>query len=103
MNLQERADSYRVARAWWAHGQEPAFIADVEALCSDCGREITPETLEEACRVCVDSLKFGYPAEYLLAELIEPEDKGMGVFSDAADLMKRYRTAFAEYRKRTDE
>ena len=68
--MSEKELFYSSVRAKWAFEQRGEFKT---RLCKDIPElkdESKGELLEEICRVCVDVLKFGYPAEYRLAELL---------------------------------
>lgn len=56
-----------------------------------------------AYKLCIEEYRFGYPAEYKLAELISTEDTYEPVLAIMVEVMKRFRLSFQQERKKQIE
>ncbi len=95
--------AYAEARSKWAKAHTEMFLNTLEQVGAGLGIGITPIQYVRAYKLCVEDLKFGYPAEYKLAELISTDENYGQVFLIMEELMKRYRLAFQKERKRQIE
>lgn len=98
---QEREPAYIAARRKWAHEHEQPFREDVKNLIESLEIDADEALLDRICGICVNNLMFGYPAEYRLAELIAGQDRD-SVLEQAMLLLRKYRAAFAETRRKQE-
>lgn len=91
---------YNEVRFSWALSREEEFRKDVTALCEEYGIALTDEALKNVVYECLEVLKFGYPAEYRLAELLTSDRASRDeLVPDAMAIMKRHRVSFATREK----
>lgn len=95
--------TYTDARSKWAKAHTELFLGNLEQIGERLGIRISPVQYVRAYKLCVEDLKFGYPSEYKLAELIATDENYGQVLLVMEELMKRYRLAFQKERKRQVE
>ena len=94
---------YAEARSKWAKAHAEMFLSALEQIGEGLGIRVTPIQYVKAYKLCVEDLKFGYPAEYKLTELISTDGNYGQVLPIMEELMKRYRLAFQKERKKQIE
>ena len=95
--------AYAEERSKWAKAHTESFLSSLEQIGAGLGIRITPVQYVRAYKLCVEDLKFGYPAEYKLARLISTDENYEQVLLIMEELMKRYRLAFQKERKKQIE
>ena len=100
--MKEKANSneYREARAKWARANTALFLEALEKVGEQMGLKITPLQYVKAYKVCVEDCRFGYPAEFKVAEIIATDETYVQVLAIMTALMKRFRLDFFRTRQR---
>ena len=92
---------YNEERFSWALSREDEFKSDVAELCENCSIELTEDMMKSVVYECLEVLKFGYPAEYRLAEELTSDRASRDeIVPYAMAIMKKYRTGFAMREKK---
>lgn len=87
-------NNYKEARARWAHNQGEVFLNALQKVGADAGVSITPMQYVKAYKLCIEEYKFGYPAEFKLAELISTDETYDQILATLSSLMKWFRIEF---------
>ena len=85
---------YTEARAKWAKAQTELFLNALEQIGTGAGIKITPMMYVRAYKICIEEYRFGYPAEYKIAELISTDETYEQVLAIMSEVMKSFRRAF---------
>lgn len=92
---------YEDFRRKWARENAELFLNTLKKVGEELGTELKPIQFVKAWKVCVDDLKFTYPAEFKIAELISTDETYEQTLTIMTALMKRFRMAFwKEWNKR---
>lgn len=91
MKERTKNNDYREARAKWARANTELFLKSLEKVGEQMGLQITPLQYVKAYKVCVEECRFGYPAEFKVAELIADDETYEQVLAIMTAVMKRFR------------
>lgn len=104
MRKDSRTDAqkkYEDFRRMWARENAELFLDTLKKVGEELGTELKPIQFVKAWKICVDDLRFAYPAEFKIAELISTEETYEQALNIMTALMKRFRLAFwKEWKKR---
>ena len=87
-------------RAGWAREQAELFLNTLEQVGVRMGIRITPLQYVQAYKVCIEDLKFGYPAEYKIAGIISSEETYEQTLALMSAIMKKFRLAYWQTTKK---
>ena len=93
-------DDYTEARARWANEQSELFLNALEKVGNQIGIDITPMQYVKAYKTCIETYKFGYPAEYKVTKIISTEESYEVILPVIEAMMKRFRLDFYRTRNR---
>ncbi len=93
-------NNYTEARTRWANEQSELFLNALEKAGIKMGINITPMQYVKAYKTCIETYKFGYPAEYKAAEIISTEESYEQILQIMEAIMKRFRREFYKTRKK---
>ena len=80
--------------------QTELFLNTLESVGEKVGIRITPIQYVKAYKICIEDLKFGYPAEYKVSELISTDETYEQTLVIMTTIMKRFRLEFYKSIKR---
>lgn len=85
---------FRDTRARWAREQTALFLNILEKVGKETGVTIKPIQYVRAYKLCVEDLKFAYPAEYKVTEIISTDETIDQTLEMMTAVMKVFRQDF---------
>ena len=102
-NLKNDNNNYTAARAKWAQENSELFLNTLEKVGIRMGVKITPIQYVKAYKLCIEEFKFGYPAEYKIAEIISTDETYEQILTIMINMMKSFRQEYYKTRKKKKE
>jgi len=93
---EEAKAKYEEAKRRFAREHTESFLTILEKVGDEMGTKITPMQYVRAYKLCIEEYKFGYPAEFKIAELISTDDTYEQTLAIMTAVMKKYRLAFQQ-------
>lgn len=93
---EEAKAKYEEAKRKFAREHTESFLTALEKIGNEMGLKITPIQYVKAYKLCIEKYKFGYPAEFKIAELISDDDTYEQTLAIMTAVIKKYRLAFQQ-------